>query len=85
MISTTASYRFNKLFSSSKFQERRETQSDMERNPKLSKISTVFMCFENKNWEMKFLKEPDLMFKYGVLMSFIVYCTIFGIQILNNP
>ena len=66
-----------------------EDQIDFEENriyhaKKLNNISTAFLCFENKKWEILFLQERDLMLKFSVLMSLLVYITIVGIQILNK-
>ncbi|XP_035790946.1 adenylyl cyclase X E-like [Anopheles albimanus] len=60
---------------------RRSNEEDTNR---LDNMSPFFMCFENKRWELSYLQEPDLMLKYSVLMSFIVYVCILLIQILGE-
>ncbi|XP_052873857.1 adenylyl cyclase X E [Anopheles cruzii] len=92
-------FQFNKLFSSYKTymhepgsesarvppplggSQRRHEEEDTNR---LDNMSPCFMCFENSRWELSYLREPDLMLKYSVLMSFIVYVCILLIQILNE-
>uniref|UniRef100_A0A182JM26 adenylate cyclase n=1 Tax=Anopheles atroparvus TaxID=41427 RepID=A0A182JM26_ANOAO len=86
-------FQFNKLFSSYKsyiqepsneptrLPEPRNNEVDSNR---LDNMSPFFMCFENKRWELSYLQEPDLMLKYSVLMSFIVFVCILLIQILNE-
>lgn len=88
--------RLHKLFSSNKRQQeptrRTGQQNEMYdefeetnyQNRRMNKVSRVFLMFENKKWEWKFLNEPDLMLKYSVLMSCVVLITIFGIQVLNR-
>ncbi|KFB36670.1 AGAP007631-PA-like protein [Anopheles sinensis] len=61
--------------------EPRNNEVDTNR---LDNMSPFFMCFENKRWELSYLREPDLMLKYSVLMSFIVFVCILLIQILND-
>ncbi|XP_050073526.1 adenylyl cyclase X E [Anopheles maculipalpis] len=92
-------FQFNKLFSSYKsyIQEPSQTastrsaesagprcSSSEEDTNRLDNMSPFFMCFENKRWELTYLQEPDLMLKYSVLMSFIVFVCILLIQILNE-
>uniref|UniRef100_A0A1S4GVP2 adenylate cyclase n=1 Tax=Anopheles gambiae TaxID=7165 RepID=A0A1S4GVP2_ANOGA len=90
-------FQFNKLFSSYKtyMQEPSHTSAPartVENGPRCSEedtnrldnMSPFFMCFENKRWELSYLQEPDLMLKYSVLMSFIVFVCILLIQILND-
>ncbi|XP_035911813.1 adenylate cyclase type 2 [Anopheles stephensi] len=90
-------FQFNKLFSSYKtyIQEPSQTvstrsaeggprRSSEEDTNRLDNMSPFFMCFENKRWELTYLQEPDLMLKYSVLMSFIVFVCILLIQILNE-
>ena len=88
--------RLHKLFASRKRQQepvrRTGQQNEMYdefeesnyQNRRMNKVSKVFLMFENKKWEWKFLNEPDLMLKYSVLMSCVVLITIFGIQVLNR-
>ncbi|EAT43379.1 AAEL005177-PA [Aedes aegypti] len=60
------------------------TNNDTISDSRLDNLSTFFMCFENKRWEWLFMKEPDLMLKYSVLMSFIVFVCIFLTQVLDK-
>lgn len=88
--------RLHKLFASRKRQQeparRTGQQNEMYdefeesnyQNRRMNKVSKVFLTFENRKWEWKFLNEPDLMLKYSVLMSCVVLITIFGIQVLNR-
>jgi adenylate cyclase len=48
------------------------------------KISSIFLFFSQRTWEMSFFREPDMMLKYSVLMGFVVFLSIVGIQILND-
>lgn len=57
---------------------------DAERKS-MKSLSLAFMCFKDKQYEMSFLKEPDCMLKYSVLMGFIVFLIIVGIQVISNP
>lgn len=85
-------YRFNKIFSTSQVTPTTTTASsycnaykrnDVDSDHRLDNLSPFFMCFENKRWEWPFMKEPDLMLKYSILMSFIVFICIFTVQLLN--
>lgn len=88
-------YRFNKIFStrrdtlqqqtsSTPYYSNGSTNNENINDSRLDNLSTFFMCFENKRWEWLFMKEPDLMLKYSVLMSFIVFVCIFLIQVLDK-
>ncbi|XP_055628453.1 adenylyl cyclase X E [Toxorhynchites rutilus septentrionalis] len=72
-------FQFNKIFSTS-----HQTTNDVSNDLRLDNISTFFMLFETKHWEWSFMKQPDLMLKYSVLMSFAVFICIFSIQVFNN-
>lgn len=45
----------------------------------------MLLRFRNKEWEMAFMKQPDFMLKYSVLMCFIVFIGIVIVQSLNSP
>ncbi|XP_055538155.1 adenylyl cyclase X E [Wyeomyia smithii] len=84
-------FQFNKIFSTSRSLTHHttlNTTSNFNRysngDSRLDNISPFFMCFGEKRWEWPYMKEPDLMLKYSVLMSFIVFLCIFIIQVLNN-
>lgn len=51
----------------------------------MKNLSFAFMCFKDKKYERSFLKEPDCMVKYSVLMGFVVFLIILGIQLISNP
>ncbi|XP_039448978.1 adenylyl cyclase X E-like isoform X1 [Culex pipiens pallens] len=85
-------FQFNKIFSTSQVTPTTTTASsycnaykrnDVDSDHRLDNLSPFFMCFENKRWEWPFMKEPDLMLKYSILMSFIVFICIFTVQLLN--
>lgn len=61
-----------------------EMESDEEK-PIFNAVSPVFLNFRTLKMEWKFWREPDLMLKYSVLMSFIIYLSVISIQIINNP
>ncbi|XP_021695355.1 adenylate cyclase type 2 isoform X2 [Aedes aegypti] len=88
-------FQFNKIFSTSRhtiqhqssalpYYSNSYTNNDTISDSRLDNLSTFFMCFENKRWEWLFMKEPDLMLKYSVLMSFIVFVCIFLTQVLDK-
>ncbi|XP_062552165.1 adenylyl cyclase X E isoform X2 [Armigeres subalbatus] len=88
-------FQFNKIFStrrdtlqqqtsSTPYYSNGSTNNENINDSRLDNLSTFFMCFENKRWEWLFMKEPDLMLKYSVLMSFIVFVCIFLIQVLDK-
>lgn len=59
------------------------TEEDIEKR-NLASISTIFLFFKDRSYELKYLKEPDLLLKYSVTMTFITYMSIFAIQIVNR-
>lgn len=61
-----------------------QMESDIEK-PRFTAVSPIFLNFRSFKMEWKFLREPDLMLKYSVLMSFIIYLSVISIQIINNP
>lgn len=79
-----SSHSFNHLFSN-----RREADGGDPEDPDPenfnSNLSSVLLCFRNKEWELSFMKEPDCMLKYSVLMCFIVFVCIVIVQSLNSP
>ncbi|XP_058829866.1 adenylyl cyclase X E-like isoform X2 [Topomyia yanbarensis] len=82
-------FQFNKIFSTARLHSHHSTVTHYpngytNNDHRLDNISPFFMCFENKRWEWPYSKEPDLMLKYSVLMSFIVFICIFSIQVFNN-
>ncbi|XP_058457172.1 adenylyl cyclase X E isoform X2 [Malaya genurostris] len=82
-------FQFNKIFSTARIHSHHTTVTQFSNaysnsDHRLDNISPFFMCFENKRWEWSYTKEPDLMLKYSVLMSFVVFLCIFSIQIFNN-
>lgn len=50
----------------------------------MKNLSMAFMCFKDKRYEVSFLKEPDCMLKYSVLMGFIAFLIMIGIQVNSN-
>lgn len=73
---------FNKIFSGKNTQS--ITEVDPERKS-MKNLSLLFLCFKDKKFEISFLKEPDCMLKYSVLMGLVVYLMIIGIQVISNP
>lgn len=73
---------FNKIFSGKN--TRRITEADPERKS-MKNLSLIFLCFKDRKFELSFLKEPDCMLKYSVLMGMVVFLMIIGIQVISNP
>lgn len=74
---------FNHLFSSRRTED--DDPEDNERSNFGSNVSTILLRFRDKEWELTFMKEPDFMLKYSVLLCFIVFIGIFIVQSLNSP
>jgi adenylate cyclase len=53
-------------------------------NNSFDKISSVFLSFSQRSWELSYLHEPDIMLEYSIMMGFVVFLSIVGIQILND-
>lgn len=73
---------FNKIFAG------KNTRRITERSPdrkSMKNLSPIFLCFKDKRFEYSFLKEPDCMLKYSVLMGLVVFLMIVGIQVISNP
>lgn len=51
----------------------------------MKRLSLVFLCFKEKQYELSFLREPDCMLKYSALMGLIMFLMIIGIQVISNP
>lgn len=75
---------FNHLFSSHR-EYNGDDPEDYERSNFGSNVSSVLLRFRDREWELSFMKEPDFMLKYSVLMCFIVFIGIFVVQTLNSP
>ncbi|XP_055593948.1 adenylyl cyclase X E [Uranotaenia lowii] len=86
-------FQFNKMFSTAATAQQQKRSlpysvssknDDLEEDHRFDNISAFFMCFKDMRWELPFMQQPDLMLKYSVLMSFIVFICIILIQALNS-
>lgn len=80
---------FSHLFSNRRHEHNEDEENndaeDYERSDFGSNVSTILLRFRNKEWELSYMKEPDFMLKYSVLMCFLVFIGIIVIQSLNSP
>ncbi|XP_020717868.1 adenylate cyclase type 8 isoform X2 [Ceratitis capitata] len=63
---------------------KRLTQDEMEEQIFRSNITSVFLFFKDWRWELMFMKQPDFMLKYSVLVSYITLLCAFIMQAVNT-
>jgi len=61
-----------------------DMDEDEPMHDSFDRISSIFLFFSKRPWEMSFFNQPDMMLKYSVLMGFVVFLSIVVIQILND-
>ncbi|XP_034107550.1 adenylyl cyclase X E isoform X1 [Drosophila albomicans] len=60
------------------------TQDEIEEETFRRNISSFCLLFQIRNWEYQYIKEPDMMFKYSIALSWIVYMSLLTIQLLSK-
>ncbi|KAI8126037.1 hypothetical protein FF38_01067 [Lucilia cuprina] len=63
---------------------KRLTQDEMEEQNFRRNITSMCLFFKDWRWEMQFLREPDDMLKYSVIMGVIIFFGIMAIQSINK-
>uniref|UniRef100_A0A1A9X0W6 adenylate cyclase n=1 Tax=Glossina brevipalpis TaxID=37001 RepID=A0A1A9X0W6_9MUSC len=63
---------------------KRLTQDEMEEQNFRRNITSMCLFFKDWRWEMQFLREPDDMLKYSVIMGVIIFLGIMAIQSINK-
>ena len=63
---------------------KRLTQDEMEEQNFRRNITSMCLFFKDWRWEMQFLREPDDMLKYSVIMGVIIFFVIMAIQSINK-
>nr|XP_036214802.1 adenylyl cyclase X E isoform X1 [Bactrocera oleae]XP_036214808.1 adenylyl cyclase X E isoform X1 [Bactrocera oleae]XP_036214815.1 adenylyl cyclase X E isoform X1 [Bactrocera oleae]XP_036214816.1 adenylyl cyclase X E isoform X1 [Bactrocera oleae]XP_036214822.1 adenylyl cyclase X E isoform X1 [Bactrocera oleae] len=64
--------------------EKRLTQDEMEGQIFRSNITSVCLFFKDWRWELMFMKQPDFMLKYSVLVSYITLVCAIVMQAVNS-
>lgn len=63
----------------------RLTEDEMEERNFRNNVSTFLLMFKDYRWEMLFLREPDVLLKYSIIIAFIVFVGILMVQGINRP
>ncbi|XP_050335093.1 adenylyl cyclase X E isoform X2 [Bactrocera neohumeralis] len=64
--------------------EKRLTQDEMEGQIFRSNITSICLFFKDWRWELMFMKQPDFMLKYSVLVSYITLVCAIVMQAVNS-
>ncbi|KAM8710536.1 hypothetical protein ACLKA7_017195 [Drosophila subpalustris] len=60
------------------------TQDEIEEETFRRNISSFCLLFRIRNWELQYIKEPDVMFKYSIALAWFVYMCLLTIQLLSK-
>ncbi|XP_032598673.2 adenylyl cyclase X E isoform X2 [Drosophila grimshawi] len=60
------------------------TQDELEEETFRRNISSFCLLFRIRNWELQYLREPDVMFKYSIALAWFVYMCMLTIQLLGK-
>lgn len=63
----------------------RLTEDEMEERNFRNNVSTILLMFKDYRWEYLYLREPDVLLKYSIIIAFIVFVGILFIQGINRP
>ncbi|XP_054735475.1 adenylyl cyclase X E [Anastrepha obliqua] len=64
--------------------DNRLTQNEMDGQKFRSNITSIFLFFKDCRWEIMFMKQPDIMLKYSVLVSYITLLCTNLMQAVNS-
>ncbi|KAH8379844.1 hypothetical protein KR009_007571 [Drosophila setifemur] len=62
----------------------RLTQDEIEEETFRRNISSCCLFFRIRNWEYQYMKEPDVMLKYSIALSWAIYMGLLTIQLLSK-
>ncbi|XP_034655456.1 adenylyl cyclase X E-like isoform X1 [Drosophila subobscura] len=62
----------------------RLTQDEIEEETFRRNISSFCLFFRIRNWEMLYMREPDVMLKYSIALSWVIYMGLLTIQLLSK-
>lgn len=60
------------------------TQDEIEEETFRRNISSFFLLFRVRNWELQYIREPDVMLKYSIALGWFVYMCLLTIQLLSK-
>ncbi|KAH8418221.1 hypothetical protein KR222_001475 [Zaprionus bogoriensis] len=60
------------------------TQDEIEEETFRRNISSFCLLFRVRNWELQYIREPDVMFKYSIALAWFVYICLLSIQLLSK-
>ncbi|XP_017842246.1 adenylyl cyclase X E [Drosophila busckii] len=60
------------------------TQDEIEEETFRRNISSFCLLFRVRNWELQYIREPDVMFKYSIALTWFIYCCLLSIQLLSK-
>ncbi|XP_068142112.1 adenylyl cyclase X E isoform X1 [Drosophila tropicalis] len=60
------------------------TQDEMEEESFRRNISSCCLLFRNRKWEQQYVLEPDIMLKYSIALSWVIYIGLLSIQLLSK-
>ncbi|XP_030372395.1 adenylyl cyclase X E isoform X2 [Scaptodrosophila lebanonensis] len=60
------------------------TQDELEEQNFRRNITSFCLFFRHRDWELHFMKEPDVMLKYSIALCWLVYCGLLAIQLLSK-
>ncbi|XP_017481431.1 PREDICTED: adenylate cyclase type 2 isoform X4 [Rhagoletis zephyria] len=64
--------------------EKHLTQDEMEEQRFRNNITSLFLFFKDWRWEIMFMKQPDIMLKYSVFVSYITLLCAIIMQAVNS-
>ncbi|XP_017127832.1 adenylyl cyclase X E isoform X3 [Drosophila elegans] len=62
----------------------RLTQDEIEEETFRRNISSCCLFFRIRNWEFQYMQEPDVMLKYSIALSWVIYMGLLTIQLLSK-
>ncbi|XP_030570584.1 adenylyl cyclase X E isoform X1 [Drosophila novamexicana] len=60
------------------------TQDEIEEETFRRNISSFCLLFRIRNWELQYIREPDVMLKYSIALAWFVYMCLLSIQLLSK-
>ncbi|XP_023169792.2 adenylyl cyclase X E isoform X2 [Drosophila hydei] len=60
------------------------TQDEIEEETFRRNISSFCLLFRVRNWEIQYIREPDVMLKYSIVLAWFVYMCLLAIQLLSK-
>lgn len=60
------------------------TQDEIEEETFRRNISSFCLLFRTRNWELQYIREPDVMLKYSIALAWFVYMCLLSIQLLSK-